>query len=129
MQSTVSQADSVKNSVKTRAVFIWRRARSPARRQLAGRGSFPSAQSPLSLSQTTRQRTPTKRTRTGMDATHTDQQPARTNAELRKTLQRSLFRACACCQAERAPVNPARRNFLAGGIAALGLGAAGAAPT
>jgi 6-methylsalicylate decarboxylase len=29
---------------------------------------------------------------------------------------------------ELAPVSPARRNFLAGGIAALGLGASGAAP-
>jgi 6-methylsalicylate decarboxylase len=33
------------------------------------------------------------------------------------------FGACACCRIAEIPANPARRNFLAGGIAALGLGA------
>jgi predicted TIM-barrel fold metal-dependent hydrolase len=38
------------------------------------------------------------------------------------------FRACACCQIVEPPANPARRNFLAGGMAALGLSAANAFP-
>ncbi len=42
-----------------------------------------------------------------------------TNAE-----RRSFFSRCACCGPVAAPVNPARRNFLAQGAAALGLGAA-----
>jgi 6-methylsalicylate decarboxylase len=40
-----------------------------------------------------------------------------------KPARHGLFRACACCGSAAAPANPARRNFLAGGIAALGLGA------
>jgi predicted TIM-barrel fold metal-dependent hydrolase len=43
-----------------------------------------------------------------------------------KPLQRSAFLKCACCPPISAPVNPARRNFLVGGLAALGLGAAAA---
>jgi 6-methylsalicylate decarboxylase len=39
------------------------------------------------------------------------------------------FRGCACCGAETAPNNPARRNFLAGGISALGLAASAGAAT
>jgi 6-methylsalicylate decarboxylase len=35
------------------------------------------------------------------------------------------LRACACCEFPPMPASPARRKFLAGGIAALGLGAAG----
>jgi predicted TIM-barrel fold metal-dependent hydrolase len=35
-----------------------------------------------------------------------------------------LFRACRCCSQPAVPMRPARRNFLAGGLAALGLGAA-----
>jgi predicted TIM-barrel fold metal-dependent hydrolase len=56
-------------------------------------------------------------------------------ASVRSVAQKSAphgpFRAfggCRCCAAPLPPANPARRNFLAGGIAALGLGAA-AAPT
>jgi 6-methylsalicylate decarboxylase len=41
-----------------------------------------------------------------------------------KPLRHNAFRACACCAPAFAPQNPARRNFLAGGLAALGLGAA-----
>src|ERR1700724_3935146 len=40
-----------------------------------------------------------------------------------KPLRHSAFRLCACCQPMALPANPARRNFLAGGLAALGLGA------
>ncbi len=42
----------------------------------------------------------------------------------------AAFRACGCCAPApgRQLANPARRNFLAGGIAALGLGATVAAP-
>ena len=43
-----------------------------------------------------------------------------------KPQQRSTFRVCACCQPINAPTSPARRNFLAGGLAALGLGAVAA---
>jgi predicted TIM-barrel fold metal-dependent hydrolase len=39
-----------------------------------------------------------------------------------KPLRHSAFRVCACCRPASAPANPARRNFLAGGLAALGLG-------
>ena len=42
----------------------------------------------------------------------------------KKPLQQSAFQRCSCCPPPSAPANPARRNFLAGGIAALGLGAA-----
>ncbi len=48
------------------------------------------------------------------------------NAGLRKSLRHGLFGGCACCQAAPASMSPARRNFIAGGIAALGLGASGA---
>jgi predicted TIM-barrel fold metal-dependent hydrolase len=40
--------------------------------------------------------------------------------------RRNFFRHCACCSEPAVPASPARRNFLAGGIAALGLGAAAA---
>jgi len=40
-----------------------------------------------------------------------------------KPKRHGLFRACACCSLAAEPASPARRNFLAGGIAALGLGA------
>jgi 6-methylsalicylate decarboxylase len=63
-----------------------------------------------------------------MDANNTDRRSAGREAARQKPLQHKLFRACACCQTELAPVSPARRNFLAGGIAALGLGASGASP-
>ncbi len=46
------------------------------------------------------------------------------NASQASVLNRS-FRSCACCQIVDRPVNRVRRNFLAGGIAALGLSAAG----
>ncbi len=36
---------------------------------------------------------------------------------------RKFFRACPCCEPSRRPVERARRNFLVGGAAALGLGA------
>jgi len=36
-----------------------------------------------------------------------------------------LFRTCQCCEPSSLPASPARRNFLAGGVAALGLGAIG----
>jgi predicted TIM-barrel fold metal-dependent hydrolase len=39
-----------------------------------------------------------------------------------------LFGGCDCCAPAALPANPARRKFLAGGIAALGLGAAAARP-
>jgi predicted TIM-barrel fold metal-dependent hydrolase len=48
-------------------------------------------------------------------------------AALKKPLRHGLFPPCLCCDAAVSPANPARRNFLAGGIAALGLGASGAA--
>jgi hypothetical protein len=37
--------------------------------------------------------------------------------------RRKFFRSCLCCAPAGAPAMPARRNFLAGGVAALGLGA------
>jgi len=40
-----------------------------------------------------------------------------------RTGRRKFFSGCACCQPEFRPANPARRNFLAGGAAALGLAA------
>jgi predicted TIM-barrel fold metal-dependent hydrolase len=46
----------------------------------------------------------------------------------RQPARHGFFRACGCCQAAAAPANPARRAFLAGGIAALGLGASATAP-
>ena len=48
---------------------------------------------------------------------------ARPHSIAQKPLQHSAFLKCACCQPASVPVNPARRNFLAGGFAALGLGA------
>src|SRR6202035_2484800 len=46
----------------------------------------------------------------------------RSNAQ--KPLRHSAFHVCACCRPMTLPANPPRRNFLAGGLAALGLGAA-----
>jgi predicted TIM-barrel fold metal-dependent hydrolase len=48
---------------------------------------------------------------------------ARPHSTAQKPLRHSAFRKCACCQPVSVPANPARRNFLAGGLAALGLGA------
>jgi predicted TIM-barrel fold metal-dependent hydrolase len=39
------------------------------------------------------------------------------------TTRRKFFRACSCCEPPPVPASPARRNFLAGGAAALGLSA------
>jgi 6-methylsalicylate decarboxylase len=47
---------------------------------------------------------------------------ARSQMTSGKGLRHRLFRACACCVAPEL-ASPARRNFVAGGIAALGLGA------
>jgi len=52
----------------------------------------------------------------------------RSHATPRKTARPSYFRGCACCQPALTPANSARRNFLAGGIAALGLSATAATP-
>jgi predicted TIM-barrel fold metal-dependent hydrolase len=41
-------------------------------------------------------------------------------------MSRKLVRSCLCCEPSALPASPARRNFLAGGAAALGLGAAAA---
>jgi 6-methylsalicylate decarboxylase len=62
-----------------------------------------------------------KQTRAGMPVF------GRSNDAAQPARQRTLF-SCACCGISRAPANPARRNFLAGGIAALGLGATGMRP-
>jgi predicted TIM-barrel fold metal-dependent hydrolase len=40
-----------------------------------------------------------------------------------KSTERKLIHTCRCCEPSALPVNPARRNFIAGGAAALGLGA------
>src|SRR3984893_9862383 len=50
----------------------------------------------------------------------------RPHSSAQKPLRHSAFRLCACCPPMTLPANPARRNFLAGGLAALGLGAAAA---
>src|SRR5262245_59111264 len=42
---------------------------------------------------------------------------------------KKFFLLCACCPQLATPANPARRNVLKGGVAALGLGAAGLVPT
>ena len=52
-----------------------------------------------------------------------DTRAIRSLSTVQKPLRHSAFRACACCQPTFSPINPARRNFLAGGLAALGLGA------
>ena len=39
--------------------------------------------------------------------------------------RRRFFRGCLCCEPSAPLASPARRNFLAGGVAALGLGATG----
>src|SRR6266566_1623781 len=41
-----------------------------------------------------------------------------------KSMSRKLIRRCVCGEPSAPPASPARRNFLAGGVAALGLGAA-----
>lgn len=46
-----------------------------------------------------------------------------TSTMLQRPAWYSRFRSCACCTTAAKPQNKARRNFLAGGIAALGLGA------
>jgi predicted TIM-barrel fold metal-dependent hydrolase len=39
-----------------------------------------------------------------------------------KSTRRKFFRSCLCCEPSSLPTSPARRTFLAGGAAALGLG-------
>jgi predicted TIM-barrel fold metal-dependent hydrolase len=48
--------------------------------------------------------------------------------QVRKSRWRGLFQGCACCAPASLPESPARRKFLAGGVAALGLAAAAARP-
>ena len=48
---------------------------------------------------------------------------ARSQVIPQKPKRHELFRACACCSTAADLANPARRNFLAGSVAALGLGA------
>src|SRR4029077_2933295 len=59
------------------------------------------------------------RTKNGRPAMNTSF--ARPHSSAQKPLRHSAFRVCACCQPPAGPVNPARRNFLAGGLSALGL--------
>jgi 6-methylsalicylate decarboxylase len=58
---------------------------------------------------------------------------ARPHMTGQKPLNHGLFRTCSCCATSALPAQLptpwARRNFLAGGVAALGLGVAGAAAT
>jgi predicted TIM-barrel fold metal-dependent hydrolase len=51
----------------------------------------------------------------------------RAQGALRNSPPRGPFRLCGCCRTTEAPPNAARRNFVAGGFAAFGLGAATAA--
>jgi predicted TIM-barrel fold metal-dependent hydrolase len=53
----------------------------------------------------------------------------RSAAVTRHAARRRFFQACSCCAAALPPKSPARRNFIAGGIAALGLGASGVSTT
>jgi 6-methylsalicylate decarboxylase len=48
---------------------------------------------------------------------------ARAQMPPQKAKRHGLFRACSCCCVAAEPASPARRNFLASGIAALGFGA------
>jgi predicted TIM-barrel fold metal-dependent hydrolase len=50
----------------------------------------------------------------------------RPRSTIEKPAKHGLFRACACCAPTAGLPNEARRNFLAGGIAALGLSASAA---
>jgi len=52
---------------------------------------------------------------------------SRSAANGEKLARHRFSRVCSCCGSVTSPARPARRNFLAGGIAALGLGAAAAA--
>ena len=52
---------------------------------------------------------------------------SRTAPSGERAARHRFFGACACCRQAASPLLPARRNFLAGGIAALGLGAAAVA--
>jgi 6-methylsalicylate decarboxylase len=52
----------------------------------------------------------------------------RLNDHMRQPVRRRVLYTCGCCGIAQRPVNPARRNFLKGGIAALGIGAAGVLP-
>jgi predicted TIM-barrel fold metal-dependent hydrolase len=45
----------------------------------------------------------------------------------RNRRHRKFFNPCVCCEGPALPASPGRRNFLQGGVAALGLGAAGTA--
>jgi predicted TIM-barrel fold metal-dependent hydrolase len=50
------------------------------------------------------------------------------NGTGRPPVQNRALLGCTCCRTVETAANPARRNFLKGGIAALGLGAAGVLP-
>src|ERR1700722_577277 len=122
MQSAGSQEDSARKPLMLRHVppFVARASALSTPRHALERRSRRLADVAM-LAKLARGDVRTKNGNRGMNTSF-----ARPHSTARKPLRHSAFRVCACCQPARVPANPARRNFLAGGLAALGLGAAAA---
>src|SRR5580658_515593 len=120
MQSAGSQEDSARKPLMLRHVpqFAARRdAPTPPRRALEKRSRRLAAAA--TLAKLARGDARNENGRRGMNTSF-----APPHSIAQKPLRHSAFRVCACCPPMPLPANPARRNFLAGGLAALGLGAA-----
>src|SRR5258707_10355254 len=119
MQSAGSQEDSARKPLMLRHVpqFAARGdALTPPRRALEKRSHRLAVAA--TLAKLAHGDVRTKNGRPGMNTSF-----ARPHSGAQKPLRHSAFRVCVCCQPTSVPANPARRNFLAGGLAALGLGA------
>src|SRR4029077_11705463 len=119
MQSAGSQEDSARNPLMLRHVPQFAAARNmskPSRHVLRG-GSRRLAVA-ATLAKLSGAECRSKNGRLAMNTGF-----ARPHSSAQKPLRHSAFRVCACCQPLAAPANPARRNFLTGGLPALGLGA------
>src|ERR1700688_2148627 len=119
MQSAGSQEDSARKPLMLRhgPLFAARGNALATPRHALERRSCRLADA-ATLAKLARDKVGTKNGRSGMNTSF-----ARPHSIAQKPLRHSAFRVCACCQPASVPANPARRNFLAGGLAALGLGA------
>src|SRR6516164_10840829 len=107
MQTPGSQADSARKPLRLRHV-----PRSAACRRLLAAAVVAAKLKAIAAT--------TRRSRKGMDV-----RLASSALPSQKGLRHGTFSSCACCAPPFAAARPARRNFLAGGLAALGLGTAG----
>src|SRR6202049_2211873 len=118
MQSAGSQEDSARKPLMLRhAPQFATRGDAPATPRRALEKRLRRLADAATLAKLGRGDVRTKNGRQGMNTSL-----ARPHSIAKKPLRPSAFRVCACCQSKALQANPARRNFLAGGLAALGLG-------